>query len=204
MIATVDGRAAVNGSAVGIGSPTDHHLMMELRAEADVVMHGAGTVRADPLSARVPRDLLQQRVTAGLPAQPTGAIVTRSGNIPSNHPYYDSSTIVYACSDNPVPVDRPTVSIVRVHTIEDVLADLARRGARRVLCEGGPTLNSALFAAQLVDDVYLTLAPKLAAGPKPLTLINGPAFEPMLRLNLRSCVEHEGELFLRYAVHYDL
>ena len=204
MIATVDGRAAVNGSAVGIGSPTDHHLMMELRAEADVVLHGAGTVRADPLSARVPRDLLQRRVTAGLPAQPTGAIVTRSGNLPVPHPYYDTATLVYVCSDNRVTVQLPTVEVVRIQSVEDVVADLAHRGVRRVLCEGGPTLNSALFAAQLVDDVYLTLAPKLAAGPSPLTLINGPAFQPMLRLQLRSCVEQEGELFLRYRVDYGL
>lgn len=204
MVATVDGRAAVNGSAVGIGSATDHHLMMELRAEADVVLHGAGTVRADPLSARVPRDLVPRRVEHGLPPQPVGAIVTRSGKIPSTHPYYESATIVYVCSDNPVPVDLPTVEVRRIASVQEVLADLARRGARRVLCEGGPTLNSALFDARLVDDVYLTLAPKLAAGPNPLTLINGPAFQPMLRLELRSLVEQEGELFLRYGVRYDL
>ena len=204
MVATVDGRAAVDGSAVGIGSTTDHRLMMELRAEADVVLHGAGTVRADPLSARVPRELVQRRVALGLPPQPVGAIVTRSGNIPPVHPYYESSTIVYVCSDNPVPVDIPTVEVCRVHTVEDVLTDLARRGVRRVLCEGGPTLNSALLAAHLIDEIYMTLAPKLAGGEGPLTLINGPRIDPMLRLNLRSIVEQDGEVFLRYAVNYGL
>jgi riboflavin biosynthesis pyrimidine reductase len=204
MVATVDGRAAVNGSAVGIGSPADHRLMLELRAEADVVLHGAGTVRADPLSARVPRDLVQRRVAVGLPPQPVGAIVTHSGNLPVPHPYYDSTTLIYVTSDNPVGVNLPTVEVCRVHTVDEVLANLARRGARRVLCEGGPTLNSALFGAQLIDAVYLTIAPKLAAGKNPLTLINGPAFEPMLRLQLRSLVEQEGELFMRYDVSYDL
>src|SRR6476646_10729250 len=91
MVATVDGRAALNGSAVGIGSSADKHLMRELRAEADVVLHGAGTVRADPLSARVPADLVQQRLARGLSAQPLGAIVTRSGNLPASHQYYDSA-----------------------------------------------------------------------------------------------------------------
>ena len=105
----------------------------------------------------------------------------------------------------PLTAARPsTVEVCRVHSVNEVLADLARRGARRVLCEGGPTLNSALFGARLIDAVYLTLAPKLAAGPDPLTLIKGPAFDPMLRLQLRSLVEHEGELFLRYEVTYDL
>jgi riboflavin biosynthesis pyrimidine reductase len=75
---------------------------------------------------------------------------------------------------------------------------------RRVLCEGGPTLNSHLFAAHLVDEIYFTLAPKLAGGPGPLTLVEGPPIQPMLRLNLRSIVEQDDELFLRYAVRYDL
>jgi riboflavin biosynthesis pyrimidine reductase len=97
MVATVDGRAALNGSAVGIGSSIDKHLMRSLRAEADVVLHGAGTVRADPLSARVPADLVAQRVAHGLSEQPLGAIVTRSGNLPSRHPYYDSATVIPEC-----------------------------------------------------------------------------------------------------------
>jgi riboflavin biosynthesis pyrimidine reductase len=204
MVATVDGRAAVNGSAVGIGSSTDHRLMMELRAEADVVLHGAGTVRADPLSARVPRDLVQSRVARGLPPQPLGAIVTRTGNLPAVHPYYESATIVYVCSDRPLALELPTVEICRIHGVEDVMADLAGRGMRRVLCEGGPTLNSALFSAQLIDEVYLTLAPKLAVGEDPLTVVRGPRMDPMLRLELLSLVEREGELFLRYTVRYGL
>src|SRR4030088_1526628 len=104
MVATADGRAAVNGSAVGIGSPADKHLMRELRAEADVVMHGAGTVRADPLSARVPPEMVMQRITNGLSPQPLGAIVTRSGNLPRQHPYYESPTVIYITSDHPVAV----------------------------------------------------------------------------------------------------
>jgi len=202
MVATVDGRAAVNGSAVGIGSAADRRLMFELRAEADAVLHGAGTVRADPLSARVPRDLVQQRIARGLSPQPLGAIVTRSGNLPVPHPYYESATIIYVTSNNPVGVDLPTVEICRVNTVEDVVADLGRRGVRRILCEGGPTLNAALFEARLIDDIHLTLAPKLAAGLNPLTLIKGPQFDPLLRLELRSLVEREGELFLRYGINY--
>ena len=80
--------------------------------------------------------------------------------------------------------------------------DLARRGVRRVLCEGGPTLNAALFAAQLIDEIFLTVAPKLSGGEDPLTIVKGPRFDPMLRLELRSLVELSGELFIRYAVTY--
>jgi 2,5-diamino-6-(ribosylamino)-4(3H)-pyrimidinone 5'-phosphate reductase len=201
MVASVDGRATLNGSAVGIGSVEDKYLMRELRAEADVVLHGAGTVRADPLSARVPHDLIPRRLAAGLSEQPLGAIVTRSGNLPTQHPYYDSATVIYVTSDHEVGIDRPTVEICRVQTVEDVVRDLGRRGVRRILCEGGPTLNAALFDAHLVDEIFLTIAPKLFGGDDPLTIVKGGQFG-VLHVELRSLVELNGELFLRYGVKY--
>ena len=199
MVATVDGRAALGGSAVGIGSAADKHLMRELRAEADVVLHGAGTVRADPLSARVPADLVAQRLARGLSAQPLGAIVTRSGNLPAQHPYYESATVVYVTTDQPLHISAPAVEVCHVETVAAAVGDLARRGARRILCEGGPTLNAALFEAGLVDEIFLTIAPKLLGGHEPLTIVKGGGF-PMIVLELRSCVELGGELFLKYGV----
>jgi riboflavin biosynthesis pyrimidine reductase len=83
-----------------------------------------------------------------------------------------------------------------------VVRDLGRRGARRILCEGGPTLNSALFEARLIDDVFVTIGPKLVGGEDPLTIVKGPAFSQAVMLELRSLAEIEGELFLRYRVSY--
>jgi 2,5-diamino-6-(ribosylamino)-4(3H)-pyrimidinone 5'-phosphate reductase len=200
MVATLDGRAALNGSAVGIGSADDKHLMRELRAEADVVLHGAGTVRADPLSARVPSALVDQRRALGLSPQPLGAIVTRSGNLPAQHPYYESETVVYVTSEREVPVRAPTVEIYHVAGVSEALRDLARRGARRVLCEGGPTLNAALFEAGLVDELFLTIAPKLVGGENPLTIVKNGSFG-VLGLQLRSLVERDGEIYLKYGLH---
>jgi 2,5-diamino-6-(ribosylamino)-4(3H)-pyrimidinone 5'-phosphate reductase len=199
MVATVDGRATLNGSAVGIGSPADKHLMRELRAEADVVLHGAGTVRADPLSARVPHEMIAQRVARGLSPQPLGAIITRSGNLPRQHPYYESPTVIYVTSERDVGVDAPSVSVCHVPSVGAAVRDLARRGARRVLCEGGPTLNAALFEAGLVDEVFLTIAPKLVGGDDPLTIVKNGSFG-VINLQLRSLVERDGELFLKYHV----
>ena len=199
MVASVDGRAALNGSAVGIGSTADKHLMRELRAEADVVLHGAGTVRADPLSARVPHELSVQRVTRGLSEQPLGVIVTRSGNLPTEHPYYDSPTLIYVVGDHDVPVRKPTVEIRHIASVSDICGDLRARGVQRVLCEGGPTLNTALFQAGLVDEIFLTIAPKLFGGQDPLTIVKGPSLG-VIHLELRSLVELDGELFLKYGV----
>src|SRR5438132_2411204 len=124
MVATLDGRAALNGSAVGIGSALDKRLMRELRAEADVVLHGAGTVRADPLSARVPPDLVEQRLAHGLSPQPLGAIVTRSGNLPRQHPYYESATVIYITSAQPVAVAGATIELCHVESVEEAVRDL--------------------------------------------------------------------------------
>jgi riboflavin biosynthesis pyrimidine reductase len=199
MVASADGRTTLNGSAVGIGSALDKRLLYELRAEADVVLHGAGTVRTDPLSARVPADLVEWRRTAGLSDQPLGAIVTRSGALPMEHPYYASATVIYVVGDGRVSVNSPNVEIAQVSSLDQVIADLARRGARRILCEGGPTLNASLLEAGLLDEIFLTIAPKLLGGNSPLTLVKNGNFGT-LGLQLLSYAEHDGELFLKYAV----
>jgi riboflavin biosynthesis pyrimidine reductase len=77
--------------------------------------------------------------------------------------------------------------------------DLAHRGARRILCEGGPTLNRALLEAHLVDEIFLTIAPKIIGGDDPLTIVNGASLAT-IHLELRSLVERHGELFLKYGV----
>ena len=199
MVVTADGRAALHGSAVGIGSLADKRLMRELRAEADVVLHGAGTVRADPLSARVPPDLVGQRLAHGLSPQPVGVIITRSGNLPPEHPYYESATLIYITGDRPANLRGPTIEVIHVDSVEAAVRDLRQRGARRVLCEGGPTLNAALFEARLVDEIFLTIAPKLIGGEGPLTIIKGHELG-VISLELRSLVELDGELFLKYGV----
>jgi riboflavin biosynthesis pyrimidine reductase len=83
--------------------------------------------------------------------------------------------------------------------LRDALDQLARRGCQRVLCEGGPRLFADLASAGLVDELCLTVAPVLA-GPGRLGIIGGPAWEQPLDLQLRSMVESEGVLLLRYAV----
>jgi riboflavin biosynthesis pyrimidine reductase len=91
------------------------------------------------------------------------------------------------------------VEVCHVESVSEAIADLGRRGATRILCEGGPTLNAALFGAELVDEIFLTIAPKLVGGHDPLTLVKGDALG-VIQLELRSFVELEGELYLKYGV----
>ncbi len=205
MIATLDGRAAANGSPAGLGSPTDQRLMRLLRAEADATLHGAGTLRADRFSPRVPEDLETLRVSRGLSRQPVGVVLTLRGRLSPEHPYFTSATddwprLVYT-PGAAEHLRRPGVDVVKMDGtgLRQVAEDLVRRGIRTVICEGGPTLNHALLDGGLVDELFLTLAPRLVAGADPLTIVVGDSLN-LPPLELRSAFERDGELLLRYAV----
>ena len=69
---------------------------------------------------------------------------------------------------------------------------------RSVLCEGGPTLNSHLFAANLVDELFLTLNPKVLGGASALTIVAGRELVEPAEPELVSVAEAGGELYTRW------
>jgi riboflavin biosynthesis pyrimidine reductase len=91
--------------------------------------------------------------------------------------------------------------------LQAALAELHTRwGVQTMMCEGGPHLNGDLLAAGVVDELFLTLAPKLGAGTGPqasLRIVCGPELSPPLELELREALESEGCLLLRYGVGGD-
>jgi riboflavin biosynthesis pyrimidine reductase len=72
-------------------------------------------------------------------------------------------------------------------------------GVRSLLCEGGPTLLGSLFAAGLVDELFLALSPVVVGGDGPRTVV-GPAFHPPVTLELVHLLEHDDMLFTRYRI----
>jgi riboflavin biosynthesis pyrimidine reductase len=93
------------------------------------------------------------------------------------------------------------VEVVRLSqpTLAAALADLRRRGVSFLLCEGGPSLNGALLAAGLVDELFLTVSPVLTGDDAARTIVNGALPGP-LDLELRWVCEADGELYLRYTL----
>ena len=72
-------------------------------------------------------------------------------------------------------------------------------GVKRLLCEGGPRLNQDCFAADVLDEVFWTVAPRVAGGSMDLTMVEGHGLlQPMPRLELVHAYVHDSELFLRY------
>jgi 5-amino-6-(5-phosphoribosylamino)uracil reductase len=86
-------------------------------------------------------------------------------------------------------------------TLTTVLRHLrSERGIRSLLCEGGPTMFGVLLQEGLADELFLTLAPKLAGGGTSPTIASGPELAEPDRLSLKWVLERQGSLFLRYEV----
>jgi len=148
-VATVDGRATIEGRSGPIGSKTDTAMLVGLRRRFDVVMIGAGTKRVEGY------DEIGRRL-----------VVVESG-----------------------PQGRTDLPAL--------LGSLREEGVRTILCEGGPTLHGSLQAGDLVDELFLTIAPKLSGGGVPPRILEGELDE-VIPLQLAWLLEEDGELFARY------
>ena len=88
MVTSVDGKAAVAGSAAPLGSEVDHRLMRAIRAAHDAVLNGAGTLRAERVDPRVGPERAARRVARGARPEPLAVVLTRSGNLPLDRRYF--------------------------------------------------------------------------------------------------------------------
>lgn len=206
MVASVDGSAVVEGGSAGLGGEADRAAFRRLRETCDVILVGAGTVRReDYRPPRAPDDVVARRRARGLAPRATIAVVTGSGEL---HP---GARLFADPTYRPIVVTSTTAEAEHLDAVADVvrcgdeevdlaaaLRELADRGARRVLCEGGPTLNGTLLRAGLVDELFLTIAPSVV-GSSPHRIVAGDLPAPV-GLELTGLRHHAGELLLRYAV----
>jgi len=202
MIATLDGRAALGGSTRGLGSRADLGTLLELREGADAVLVGTRTVRAEGYG-RLLRDPARRarRRAAGRPEDPPAVLVARGPDVPWEAPLLaepEQPVLLYAAAPVPAPAGVEVVALPDPSP-RAVLADLRRRGVRSLLCEGGPTLNRALLADGLVDELFLTLAPLLTGDDREPAIVAGPPLPAPVGLTLRWVLRHGNELLLRYG-----
>ena len=210
MVATVDGRATVAGRTAPISSVADRQLFHALRTRADAIMIGAGTLRVERYG-RMVRDphRREQRRAIGLQGDPLAVVVSASLDLPSDLPLLqdpDSRVVVITASDAALEGCAAQVEYVRCNPV-DLPGALARlrseHGVRSILCEGGPRLNASLLAAGLIDELFLTTFGVLAGGEGALTIVGDTPVsdDPApAKLELLWLLEHDGELFARYAI----
>ena len=204
-VASLDGRAAFRGRSGPLGGEGDREIFFRLRTQVDAVLAGTGTVATETYGrlAKQP-ERRAQREADGLAADPALILVSRSGRLPLVAPLFDEPAqrvLAYVGDEIPVPDARADLSIHAIErlTFAAVLAHArAEHGIRSVLCEGGPTVMNALLREQLVDELFLTLSPRIVGGGDEPTIANGPELAELAALEPVWVLEREGALFLRY------
>jgi riboflavin-specific deaminase-like protein len=214
MVSTVDGRASIHGRSGPLGGPADRELFHALRRAVDAVMVGAGTARSERYG-RMIRDAShrRERRERGLRDEPLACIVSGRLSLPADLPLLadpDARVVIVTSSAARLPATGAEIDYVRTGRegsadLGAALTELRERFAvRTLLCEGGPHLNSQLLLTGLVDELFLSLSPKLAGGDssadEELRILAGVELEPPLELALLGALRSGSELFLRYAV----
>lgn len=199
MVATMDGKTLLGprgGSAHGLGGPTDQLLMRRIQANVEGALIGAGTVRAGNI-------VYEPRLLR--------ATVTRTGNLPLENRFFTDAPekcIVFAPSALPAEQRTRLERAARVEILPEdgaapaeILGILRRTyGVKRCVLEGGADLNWMFVEAGLVDEYFLTLAPKVKGGAHLPTVVDGPGFpgSEHAALALVSIYRDGDEIYLRY------
>jgi riboflavin-specific deaminase-like protein len=205
MVASLDGKATLDWRTKGLSTEVDRRLFHHLRTQADAVMVGAGTAREERYG-RITKneELRDKRVAEGRAPEALAVVVSGRLDLPADLPLLnepDQAVLIATSSDAELPGLGVHVEYARVgDDLPRLMAELHERGVRSVLCEGGPTLNSFLFAAGIVDELFLTLNPKILGGAAALTIVAGRELVEPVELDLVSVAEAEGELYTRWRV----
>jgi riboflavin biosynthesis pyrimidine reductase len=206
-VTSLDGRASVQGRSGALGDDGDKALFHALRGAVDAVLVGTRTLAAERYGRIISDPELRERRRAeGAAPEPLTAVLTRSGRLPLEIPLFaepEARVVVFAPGALELGDTAAHVEVVQLAQdaldFRHALAHL-RTGydVRACLCEGGPTVLSRLLHERSVDELFLTLAPKLVGGGLAPALTTGAALPELAGAELAGVLEHAGTLFLRY------
>jgi riboflavin-specific deaminase-like protein len=215
MAITADGKIATANRAVSsFGSQRDKEHLLELRATADAVMCGAGTVNAGPVNLGPgAAKFRRMRTRAGLAEYNLRIVTSGSGSV-------DSKAEIFKQKFSPIIIlTTGRASKDKLNKLREVATEIKILGPReinfrqalqwlrkkwkvkRLLCEGGGELNDALFRAGLVNELHLTICPKIFGGRRAPTIAEGigvPKLSMAAQLKLKSMKRIGDELFVVY------
>jgi riboflavin biosynthesis pyrimidine reductase len=210
-VASADGRAAFGGRSSPLGDDGDRALFHALRERADGVLAGTGTLRAERYGRLIPsEDRRARRRAAGMPPEPIACVISRSGTqLPLEIPLFaepSARVVLFSPSDPDLETVSAQVSFHRLASaptgqLNRALHTLrAEHGVQLLLCEGGPSLFSSLLHERLVDELFMTIAPKLAGGDSGPSLTRGSPLSELEVMRLVWLLERDGSLYLRYRL----
>lgn len=204
MVSSVDGGTAIDGTSTGLGDDDDLTLFKVQRALPDVILVGAGTVRAeDYRPVRLDGERRSRRVDRG--QEPTPRLVIVSGRLslkPDAKVFSDPSNppIVFTGSEVDPGRRDEFAGVADVVALDDLDAEAVIEylgDFSVVLCEGGPSLIGQLVSVGLVDEINLTIAPMMLSGESKRVAYGAPAVAP-LDMQLDRLILGDRSLFLRY------
>jgi riboflavin biosynthesis pyrimidine reductase len=208
-VTSLDGAVEVDGYSRGLSGRADQRVLSLLRQHCDALVVGAGTLRHEGYGAiRLDPRRRAWRRERGLAEIPTLVVVTAAVDLdPAQGAFADAPIRPVVMTHAAAPARRRAA----LEAVADVLvcgdgtvdlkagvAALHERGLRQLLCEGGPHLFGSLLAADVVDELYLTVSP-LLAGPGAGRIIAGPSLENPRSLRPAHIVEADGVLLTRYT-----
>jgi riboflavin biosynthesis pyrimidine reductase len=208
MVASADGAATVDGLSGPLGGAPDRAAFTAIRSVPDVILVGAGTVRAEHYGPPRPTTEVQERRRArGQTPVPRLAIVSGRLDLDPAAPLFTEATHRPLVLTGLRPDPERAAALAEVADVieiegEDgvdpsgILRVLAQQGASVALCEGGPSLNGRLDEADLVDEWCLTVAPAIVSGASGRIVAHAPA--TVHELELAHVLEEDGVLLLRY------
>lgn len=211
MIASIDGATAIDGVSGGLGGPGDKTVFGAIRASCDWILVASGTARAERYG--IPRPGLAARTArldSGRAAAPRLAVVSGSLDFEPDLPMLadrrEHEDPVVVITGGGAPAERITElsSLAEVVTLdrdrptpESTLEALWGMGAKVVLVEGGPGYNAQFAATGLIDEICVSISPKVAGGDSSRILAGGPTLAG-LDFVLDHLLEHDNMLFARY------
>lgn len=209
-VTSADGRATIGGRSGPLGDDGDSALFHGLRERVDAILAGTGTLRVERYGRILGKpERRRRRAQRGQSPEPLALVITRSGELPTDIPLFhepEARILVFSASEVDLAGAPAQIELVRLDPGELTLTTVMRRlrtehEVRALLCEGGPTLFGALLHEDLVDELFLTTAPKLTGGGHGPAVTAGPELASPTDLRLVWLLERNGSLYHRYSLH---
>jgi 2,5-diamino-6-(ribosylamino)-4(3H)-pyrimidinone 5'-phosphate reductase len=211
---TLDGKVSTAKlTSSGFTSPRDKRRLLEIRALGDAVMVGRNTLQIDRMSMGLPDEQLRKtRIERGQSEYPMRVVITNSGYLPLNLNIFNhrfSPIVIYSTTRMPPTSQTALGPRAELHLSPDDRVDLAEvlndlyvtHKVRTIVCEGGPGLARSLAELNVIDELFLTIAPILSGGSGAPGILGPPsAFLPSTRFyRIESKKDEAGECYVHYV-----
>ena len=217
MAISLDGKISTrDGAGPGFTSDADGIRLRELRSYADAILVGAGTIAADDPTFTEYGKYRERRLQRGLAPNPIKVVVSGRGSVPATARMFQPNgapALVFTTERISPSRLAPLQQVAEVHCVGENTVDFRRvveilgemYQVKRLLVEGGGQVNFDLFRARLIDEVYLTLCPKIIGGRDVLTSVEGEGFDFLDIVDVELLDQHRvgHEIFLHYRVQKD-